>query len=351
MNTVANPQQLWNQVLSALQLQMTRATYDTWLAGTTLVSVNEEACVIAVKNQSAQDWLQNRLYETIKRTLTSLMGQEIPLRFIVTANGTGPKPATPVPSKPTQPRTGLDFIRNISFDSLWYDSGGTGYDRMSKYCAQFWRAYLSRLNPKCYSLWEFLQVADTRNVSASAFTHWTPVKKYRVRALARTLGCAPATISGGFRQCPVFNAALAEGRVLDSCCGNYQPVRMKVSRYGNPQCLHWVSGAFEQLYQAGLLAITVTGDAPRSTFHHLQVWRLLPLLTPYQVQQLHEVEQEAHERWLEKHAHKGGFRVDAWSAIVEPSLVPLMSGYDEGRSLYDVYQPNPLLDTMESNNS
>ena len=54
------------------------------------------------------------------------------------------------------------------------------------YIEKFWQAYLGR----AYSLWSLIQADNRQNKF-----HWTRAKKYRYRYLARSLGCAPSTIT------------------------------------------------------------------------------------------------------------------------------------------------------------
>lgn len=79
------PEQVWQAALGELQLQMTRATYDTWLRDTTLVSSDDDTFVIGLKNAYARDWLENRLRTTIQRTLTGIKGQSVDVKFVVLA--------------------------------------------------------------------------------------------------------------------------------------------------------------------------------------------------------------------------------------------------------------------------
>ncbi len=62
---------LWDQVLDQLQLQMTRETFASWLQDTRLIARDGLRFTIAVKNAFAKDWLGNRLFTTIQRTLTN----------------------------------------------------------------------------------------------------------------------------------------------------------------------------------------------------------------------------------------------------------------------------------------
>ncbi len=78
------PQRLWQATLGELELKMARATFDTWLRDTHAIGVeNEDTLVIGVKNGYAVEWLENRLYPVIKRTLARLTGEEMEARFVV----------------------------------------------------------------------------------------------------------------------------------------------------------------------------------------------------------------------------------------------------------------------------
>jgi hypothetical protein len=75
---------IWQRTLDQLRLQMTRATFDTWLQDTQLIARNGEFSTVAVKNKAAQDWLQNRLYDTVQRTLSDILDdQPVEIEFQV----------------------------------------------------------------------------------------------------------------------------------------------------------------------------------------------------------------------------------------------------------------------------
>ena len=75
--------QVWLATLGELQLQMTQATFDTWLRGSRLLKYEDGLFVVGVKNGYAKDWLENRLLATIKRTLARLVGRTVEIKFIV----------------------------------------------------------------------------------------------------------------------------------------------------------------------------------------------------------------------------------------------------------------------------
>ncbi|MGC9336356.1 MAG: chromosomal replication initiator protein DnaA [Anaerolineae bacterium] len=77
--TVAQKQ--WQAVLGELQLQMTRATFDTWLRGSEVIAFEEGVFTVYVRHAYAVDWLENRLMPLIRRTLRRRAGQNVDLVF------------------------------------------------------------------------------------------------------------------------------------------------------------------------------------------------------------------------------------------------------------------------------
>jgi len=76
-------EEIWQAALGELQLQLTGATFDTWLRRTSLISAEDGTFVIAVHNGYAKDWLENRLLSMVKRTLTGIVGRSVEVRFVV----------------------------------------------------------------------------------------------------------------------------------------------------------------------------------------------------------------------------------------------------------------------------
>jgi len=76
---------MWSAALGELQLQMTQATFDTWLRDSRLLRYEDGTFVIAVKNGYAKDWLEHRLAATIKRTLARLAERTVDVKFVVGA--------------------------------------------------------------------------------------------------------------------------------------------------------------------------------------------------------------------------------------------------------------------------
>jgi chromosomal replication initiator protein len=95
-----NAEQAWQAALGDLQLQLTKATFDTWLKNTYVVSHEDNTFLIGVHSGYAKDWLENRLLTTIKRTLTGVVNHTVDVKFIVrpkrTTTNTGLRDAGPL---------------------------------------------------------------------------------------------------------------------------------------------------------------------------------------------------------------------------------------------------------------
>ncbi len=76
-------QAVWEAALADLELQMTRATFDTWLRGTRAVAQQAERLVIGVKSGYAVAWLSNRLQPLITRTLARVAEEPLTPEFVV----------------------------------------------------------------------------------------------------------------------------------------------------------------------------------------------------------------------------------------------------------------------------
>ena len=80
-DTLSIAQKQWQAVLGELQLQMTRATFDTWLRGSEVIAFDEGLFTVYVRHAYAVDWLENRLMHLIRRTLRRRAGAEADVLF------------------------------------------------------------------------------------------------------------------------------------------------------------------------------------------------------------------------------------------------------------------------------
>ena len=78
-----NAEQAWQSVLGQLQMEMPRASFDTWVRDTRPLSYQDGTLTIGVRNAYARDWLESRLASTVSRLLVGIMNASVAVNFIV----------------------------------------------------------------------------------------------------------------------------------------------------------------------------------------------------------------------------------------------------------------------------
>ena len=78
-----NAEQAWQSVLGQLQMEMPRASFDTWVRDTKPVSYQDGTLTVGVGNAYARDWLENRLASTVNRLLVGILNSTVDVNFIV----------------------------------------------------------------------------------------------------------------------------------------------------------------------------------------------------------------------------------------------------------------------------
>lgn len=312
----------------ALKLQMTAATYNEHIAGVVLQEAGDSYTIITEKPASLP-WLDFRLKDRIVGALTDILGYEPEIVFTI-----GQGAPTPAPSeRPTLAHT----IARADHYAAFFGAGGAGYAPVAHYAAQFWSPYLG----DAFLLWKRLDAEDRRSVKDVA-ARWSPPERCYYRKLAKMMNRShPRCVAGSAVEC--WQSAMYRrdnNRQLPECCQNpkYQPVQWQQSRQGIARCMHWQVGMLEALFDEGLVAVELRRGQRWENSLKIQVWRLLPLLTPAQVERLTDDLRDDHERWLKDFGHLLGVTVAIWREIDAPSLVPLMDGYDS-RELHDEYNP------------
>lgn len=93
-----NAEQAWQSVLGQLQMEMPRASYDTWVRDTRPVSYQNGLLTIGVRNAYARDWLENRLASTVNRLLGGVLNGSVAVSFVVYGNEKEQEADEPHPS-------------------------------------------------------------------------------------------------------------------------------------------------------------------------------------------------------------------------------------------------------------
>jgi chromosomal replication initiator protein len=77
----------WQSALGQLQMEMPKASFDTWVRDTRIVNFAEGVFTIGVRNAYARDWLESRLSSTVTRLLMGIMNRDIDVQFVVSQGG------------------------------------------------------------------------------------------------------------------------------------------------------------------------------------------------------------------------------------------------------------------------
>lgn len=93
-----NAEQAWQSVLAQLQMEMPRASFDTWVRDTNPVNYQNGVLTVGVRNAYARDWLESRLASTVSRLLIGILNSNVAVEFVVSqaeealASNTAPEP-------------------------------------------------------------------------------------------------------------------------------------------------------------------------------------------------------------------------------------------------------------------
>ncbi len=129
-----NAEQAWQATLGQLQMDMSKAAYDTWVKNSRLVSFDRNQFTIGVPNAYARDWLATRLTITINRVLSGIMNQPQSVSFVVcqkdqesTSSEQDDEPAHEVPqlttAVPIQTHQGQKLNSKYTFENYVVGSG------------------------------------------------------------------------------------------------------------------------------------------------------------------------------------------------------------------------------------
>ncbi len=78
-----NVEQAWQPVLAQLQMEMPKASFDTWVRGIRPLTYENGILTVGVRNAYARDWLESRLSSTISRLLVGVLNSSVSVNFVV----------------------------------------------------------------------------------------------------------------------------------------------------------------------------------------------------------------------------------------------------------------------------
>lgn len=293
----SSPEVAWKAALDELQLQMTRATFNTWLKDATLKRVELHGgglrYTIGVRNDYAKDWLENRLNDNVARTLGAITGEKVTIDYRVVTDMPEPPPnfdpsvngsaiGGNVPDEVRQEARQRTRRRTTPRKRGGSNDSGAGnnpiryrkirpptdplgsFVKTSHYAIRFWRPYLGA------DLFDLLQIISSYAYEFEVLGKPGPTIKTLVRKLGRgdkskLVGRAPAKSNP--EKYPGTPGLLNELRDHDLCH-------------------HHSKGR---------------GRGQEQFFDYLTKIEDLPLLTPKQVATLSQEDQSEHEEWMRLH--------------------------------------------------
>lgn len=103
----SSARRLWDAVLGRLQLQTPKATFDTWLAGTTGEQLSDGALTVSAPTAFAVAWLEGRMQGLADTTASAIGERALTVRFILqgatSAQASDEAPTASSPGRPANP--------------------------------------------------------------------------------------------------------------------------------------------------------------------------------------------------------------------------------------------------------
>lgn len=94
----SSTKEIWDATLGELQLQLSRANYDTWLKQTVGVTFQDGLFTVGAPTAFATEWLERRLYTLIRKTVMGITGQDVEVKFVVQPQPIMKRSGVPSPS-------------------------------------------------------------------------------------------------------------------------------------------------------------------------------------------------------------------------------------------------------------
>ncbi|MBI2934403.1 MAG: chromosomal replication initiator protein DnaA [Chloroflexi bacterium] len=108
------PQEAWDAVLGELQMQLHRENFKKWLQPTRAISLNDDTFLIAVPNTFYAAWLDQKWRYQIKKTVASVLGRELDIKFQIGQQQPGPAESQMTAARLDCPQTAVTLPAAVS---------------------------------------------------------------------------------------------------------------------------------------------------------------------------------------------------------------------------------------------
>ncbi len=127
-----NAEQAWQSVLAQLQMEMPRASFDTWVRDTRPLAYENGTITVGVRNAYARDWLESRLATNVSRLLIEILNSNVSVKFVVSqsdeavsfSNPDAERDASSIEITPPEPKPRhMSLNPRYTFDTYVVGSG------------------------------------------------------------------------------------------------------------------------------------------------------------------------------------------------------------------------------------
>ena len=81
----ANAKDVWRAALGELELQVTKPYFETYLKGTSGLSLEGDRFAVAAPNSFVTEWLRLKMKPRVEETLAGLLGRPVSVQFLVSS--------------------------------------------------------------------------------------------------------------------------------------------------------------------------------------------------------------------------------------------------------------------------
>ncbi len=109
-------QQAWSSVLTQLQMDMPRASYETWVLGTEAIALENDVLLVSTRNEYARDWLESRLTSTVQRLLVGILNRSVSVKFVV--GDESPEEMETEAEETDEPELNIEPVQWLDYDRI-----------------------------------------------------------------------------------------------------------------------------------------------------------------------------------------------------------------------------------------
>lgn len=335
--TLTLAQRYWAAALEQVRGQMSLQTYDFCLRSSQVIDAGPGRLKIGIVNPLALDWLNNRekLRAGVQRELDNIAGCSLSLEFTaipITLPPLAENGQTHHGEVAVGPSDAAQAVASANYYAGFFEGGGTGFSQIPHHSTFFWQNLLG----PAFALWLILVARETRTLKSPA-NWWSKPVAHKYVDLARMLNKSHHRyVSGDEIECTKSRERRQAGGALarpGDCC---QSAKYDLLRYKtHPRtgcgliCLHWKTGVLETLARWNLVVVELINGLDAYKFN-IQTWRMLPVLTPFQVSRFEPALQDEYRGWIRSNGHHFNIpSLSFWEGITEENLVPFMPTHDQ----------------------